>query len=39
MVDQLLNKLVPPIVERLAQQRLDQLLKETEGFVELKPEI
>ncbi len=37
IVHRLLEKLVPPIVERLAQQRLDQLLKESENFVELKP--
>lgn len=37
VVNRLLERMVPPIVERLAQARLDQLLKETEGFVELKP--
>ncbi len=37
IVARLLEKIVPPIVERLAQQRLDQLLKESESFVELKP--
>lgn len=37
VVHRLLEKLVPPIVEKLAQQRLDQLLKESESFVELKP--
>ncbi len=36
-VQRILERVVPPIVERLAQARLDQLLKETEGFVELKP--
>ncbi|MBY0370028.1 hypothetical protein K2X33_05035 [bacterium] len=37
VVREVLEKIVPPMVERLAQQRLDQLLKESESFVELKP--
>ncbi len=37
VVHRLLEKMVPPIVERLAQERLDKLLKESESFVELKP--
>ena len=37
ILHRLLDKIVPPMVERLAQQRLDQLLKESESFVELKP--
>ncbi len=37
IVHRLIEKMVPPIVERVAQQRLDQLLKESESFVELKP--
>jgi hypothetical protein len=37
IVDRLLSKIVPPIVERLVQERLDQLLKAQEDFVELKP--
>jgi DNA-binding response OmpR family regulator len=37
IVHRLVEKMVPPIVERIAQQRLDQLLKESESFVELKP--
>jgi hypothetical protein len=32
-----LGKLLPPIVEKLVQDRLDRLMKEQESFVELKP--
>lgn len=35
IVDKLLAKMVPPIVERLVQERLDQLLKEQESFVDI----
>lgn len=37
VVDRLLSRIVPPIVERLVQERLDKLMKEQEQFVELKP--
>jgi CheY-like chemotaxis protein len=37
IVDRVLNRIVPPIVERLVQERLDKLLKAQEEFVELKP--
>jgi DNA-binding response OmpR family regulator len=37
VVHRILQKVVPPIVERLATERLDQLLKDNESFVELKP--
>jgi CheY-like chemotaxis protein len=36
IVHRLIEKMVPPIVERVAQQRVDQLLKESESFVDLK---
>jgi len=36
MVDKILTRIVPPIVERLVQERLDKLLKEHEQFVEFK---
>ncbi len=37
IVDRVLNRIVPPIVERLVQERLDKLLKEQDQFFELKP--
>lgn len=36
-VDRALARLLPPIVERIVQERLDALLKEQERFVEAKP--
>lgn len=36
VVDKLLTKLVPPIVEKLVNERLDKLLKEQEQFLDLK---
>ncbi len=37
VVDRLLKKMLPPIVEKLVQERLDRLMKEQESYVELKP--
>jgi CheY-like chemotaxis protein len=36
IIDRVLTRIVPPIVERLVQERLDKLLKAQEEFVELK---
>lgn len=37
IVSKILDKVVPPIVERLARERLDELLAEQQKFIELKP--
>jgi DNA-binding response OmpR family regulator len=37
IVHRVIQKVVPAIVERLASERIEQLLKENESFVELKP--
>ncbi len=37
LVDQWLSKAVPPIVERMVQERLDKLLSEAENQPEIKP--
>jgi len=36
-LDRVLSRIVPPIVERLVHERLDQLLKEQEQYLEIKP--
>ena len=36
IVERVLTRIVPPIVERLVQERLDKLLGEHEQFMELK---
>jgi len=35
-VERVLNRILPPIVERLVEERLDRLLKEQEHFLDLK---
>lgn len=36
LLDRMLTRLVPPIVEKLVNERLDKLLKEQENFLDLK---